>query len=590
MGNYLDQTWLAYALDGEGDARQAGDGLARVGRHYQGLYPEALVRDDCGDRSMGMALWQRPNERLRWPLWSQGERACVASTSPLTGWRGLVGGADMAPAPARLGELLLSRPHAVPSLDPPFVVAVYTAERMVFANDLVGAGRLFQLRWDGGSVWSNRLGALHVFAGLEPRADERAWGVLAAAGWFLGELTALEGARQLRPASVVEVSREGRSFSVSEGRDLEALDELVKPRRKLLRRSARDAARGARALLSDVAAAWDCPLDVDLSGGRDSRISAAAAIATGADIELRTQDLEHGELEVVEQLVKKAAGNTSWRVEPAESDPADPLLERAGNLHLAHDGMRNPQSLLRTPFPLPHPPRTRPIVSGHGGELGHGFYYGSAKGLARIHEGGDAAVLERLIDVARKRRQAAVGAGYAEYEEQVRATVGEGAELGLSGPNLLEYFYLSQRLANRSGITTRNDRWSACSTLAFVRSCFDLKPEQRLESKMHHLVIRELLPEWSDVPFFEAEPAPLRETKQVRIWEKPGHAEEVAAVISDDASWHASFSPDVVQGMWRDALDGKARNFFEPTFTRIVWRASFERHLRTLQAAAKSHP
>jgi hypothetical protein len=336
-----------------------------------------------------------------------------------------------------------------------------------------------------------------------------------------------------------------------------------------------------------VAEAWDSTLDVDLSGGRDSRVSAAAAIASGEEIELRTQDLEFGEVDVVSALIEAAPGPVASRVEKAEGEPADTLLERAANLHRAHDGMRNPQSLLRTPMPIPHPPHARPSISGHGGELGHGFYYGSAKGLARIEEGGDAAVLERLIEVARKRRRAARPEGYTAYEEEVRATVAEGAELGLGGPNLLEYFYLSQRLANRSGITTRNDRWSACSSLAFVRACFDLKPQQRLESRMHHLIIGELLPEWRDIPFFEAEGAPLRETKQLRIWEKPGHAEEVARVIGEDTSWHGDFDADVVQGMWADALEGKARNFFEPTFTRVVWRAAFERHLETLRDAAR---
>ena len=196
--------------------------------------------------------------------------------------------------------------------------------------------------------------------------------------------------------------------------------------------------------------------------------------------------------------------------------------------------------------------------------------------------------MDRLLEVAHKKREPASDGAYAAYEEEVAATVTEGIELGLSGPNLLEYFYLSQRLANRSGITTRNDRWSACSTIAFIRACFDLKPEERLESEMHRLVIGELFPEWSDVPFFEAEAAPLRETKQLRIWEKPGHSEEVALVIAEDPVWHRAFDPDVIRGMWADALDGAARNYFEPTFTRVVWRATFERHLAELTRAARA--
>ena len=595
MGNYLDQTWIAYALDGATDLDRVRAGIDRVEAHYGALYPEPLAREACGDGTMGMALWQRPNEHLRSPLWARTGAAHVAATSPLAGWRRVVGNGAPTDAVGRVGGEVLVRPTAALAMEAPFVLAAHAdaGDRMVIVNDPVGAGRLYELRWsaawgfwEGGAVWSNRLGALHLFAGIEPRADERAWGVLAAAGWFLGELTAIEGARQLRPASIVEVTRRGEDVAIAERRGLEELGELVRPRRKRLRRSAGDAAEGAKELIRDVAEAWDAPLDVDLSGGRDSRVSAAAALAAGADVELRTQDLEFGELDVVEALLEAAPRKVPSRVEEPEADPADQLLERAANLHLAHDGMRNPQSLLRAPVPIPHPPHPRPSISGHGGELGHGFYYGSEKALARLTEGGDEAVMERLIEVAHKKREPASASAYAAYEEEVAATVTEGVQLGLSGPSLLEYFYLSQRLANRSGITTRNDRWSACSTLAFARACFDLKPEERLESKMHGLVIGELVPAWGDVPFFEAESSPLRETKQTRIWEKPGHSEEAAQIIGEDGTWHAEFDPDVIHGMWSDALEGEARNYFEPTFTRVVWRATFEQHLRVLGRAS----
>ncbi len=588
MGNYLDQTWLAYALDGPADERRPEGGLARVERHYQGLYPEPLRRDACGDGTMGMALWQRPNEHLRWPLWVGTDAGHMASTSALAGWRSVVGEASVGAAPGLMVAELLARPESAFAMNPPFALAVHTPERMVLANDPIGTGRLFELRWESGSAWSNRLGALHIFAGIPPRADERAWGVLAATGWFLGELTAIEGVRQHRPASVVEVARSGEGVTVSTRRGMDELHALIGPRRTRLRKSARAAAEGAQALLRDVGEVWAEPLDVDLSGGRDSRLSAAAAISVGADLELRTADLEFGELDVVNELIEAAPVPVGSRVEDAESEPDDALATRAGHLHLAHDGMRNPQSLLRVPVPIPHPPRARPSISGHGGELGHGFYYGSRKALTRLERGGDEALVERLVQAARKKRAAARDDAYAAYEEEVRATMDEARVLGLEGPDRLDYYYLAQRLANRSGLTTRNDRWSACSTLGFVRACFDLTPEQRIEGKLHGLVIGELLPEWKKVPFFHAESAPLRETKQVRIWDKAGHSDELGRLIANDESWHGLFDPGVVAAMWDEAKAGDARNHFEPTFTRVAWRTTFEDHLRVLAAAAGS--
>lgn len=587
MGNYLDQTWLAYALRHAADPGLAGRGLERVGGHYQQLYPEPLERETCGDAVMGMALWRRANTRLRWPLWARTDSGHLASTSALTGWRDVVDASGIESAPGLLGRELLARPEAAFRLNPPFVLAVHAdaGDRMVIVNDAIGTGRLFAYEWDGGWAWSNRLGALPVFAGVAPRADQRAWGVLAAAGWFLGELTAIEGVRQLPPASVVDVGRAGGRVDVSHRRGMEELEALVGPRRKRLRGSAKEAVEGARRLLRDVDEASDGPLDVDLSGGRDSRVSAAAAIAIGAEVELRTADLEFGELDVVNALLEAAPGRVPSRVEDAEREPDDALAERAANLHLAHDGMRNPQALLRAPLPIPHP-QQRPAISGHGGELGHGFYYGNKKALDRLREGGREALVERMAKLAQRRHAAATEDAYAAYGDEVRATLDEGEGLGLDGPDLLDYYYLAQRLANRSGLTTRNDRWSACSTLAFVRACFDLTPEQRLEGALHPEVIGSLLPEWRDVPFFEAESSTLNETKQVRIWDKHGHSDEVAAIIAEDESWHGIFRPDVIRGMWDDALAGEARNYFEPTFTRVAWRASFEGHLHTLAKAA----
>jgi len=585
MGNYLDQTWLAYALDGPADQQRVDAGLDRVERHYQQLYPETLRRDACGDGTMGMALWQRPGKHLRWPLWTDTDAGQMASTSALAGWRRVAPDASPQSAPGVVAAEVLARPEVVFRMNPPFVLAVHTPRRMVIANDVIGTGRLFELRWGRGAAWSNRLGALPVFAGIGPRADERAWGVLAAAGWFLGELTAIEGVRQLPPASIVEVIREADSLSISGRRGMAALEELVGPRRARVGKSAKAAAEGARALLRDVGEVWDEPLDVDLSGGRDSRLSAAAAIAVGTDVEMRTADLEFGEVDVVNQLLEAAPSRIPSRVEEAEEEPDDTLAARAAHLHAAHDGMRNPQSLLRMPLPIPHPPRGRPSISGHGGELGHGFYYGSPKKLERLREGGDEAVVERLVQLARKKRGAARPQSMDAYSEEVLTTMAEAAELGVEGPSRLDYYYLAQRLSNRSGLTTRNDRWSACSTLEFVRACFDLTPEERLEDRLHALVIGSLVPEWKDVPFYEAESSSLRETKQVRIWEKAGHSEELARVIAQDESWHTLFHPEIIRAMWSEALAGEARNYFEPTFTRVAWRASFDEHLRVLARA-----
>ena len=486
-----------------------------------------------------------------------------------------------------LAAELRREPELTSRLNPPFVLSAFDAQEasLLIVNDVLGTARLFETALPGGHAWSNRIGALVAFSGQPPRADAHAWRVLAATGWFLGATTAIEGVRQVRGASIIRASAKGGRVDVEERRHLDGLAELVRPRRRSLRRSAHEAADAALGLASDVGSAWSCPVRVDLSGGRDSRISAAAALAAGLDCEIATSDLEHGELDVVRDLLERAPGSRRHIVSPAETEPQDGLLDRVRALHLAHDGMRNPQAVLRTSIPIPHGPLEPPAISGHGGEVGHGFYYDSRAEVRAQRRGGREALLARLERSARKKHGVAGEDAYAAYLAEAAATLDEGEQLGLEGPVLLDFYYLSQRLANRSGLATRNERWSACSTPAFVRACFDLTPEQRLKNEMHRRVTAELMPTWKRVGYFEPGPS-QPDTKRSRIWERPGHRDELTRLIDQDEAWGELFDAERVKGAWKDALDGRVHHHFEPVFTRIVWRAGFEDHLARLARSA----
>jgi hypothetical protein len=586
VANHLEQTWVAYAFDQPESDDELRERCRRVRSHTQELFSEELLEDGAFGPCLGQALWRRPDPRLRTSLFADGQAVSIATTSAITGTENL-----SAPSNGSLeavGTALLARPEEAARLNPPFVIGIVTAARdtLVIANDVVGAARLFELEIPAGRVWANRIGALVAFAGERPPLDAHAWQVLAATGWFLGETTSLERVRQLRSATYVTAARAGERTTVNTARNTDALAALVKPRRVRLKASAKDAAAAALSLAGDVGESWDCRIRVDLSGGRDSRVSAAAAIKAGLDAELRTSDLEHGEVDLVRGLIRRAPGEPRHSVKEPEQEPDDTLAERLRGIHLVHDGMRNPQSLLRSSMPIPHGPLEAPVLSGHGGELGHGFYYSSANEIKRLRRGGAEALVGRLEKAARKKHGAAREEAYAAYLDEAERTLAEGRALGLDGPALLDHYYLAQRLANRSGLTTRNERWSACSTPAFIRACFDLKPKQRLESRMHRLVIAELVPEWADAPWFEPSSG-TPDTKRARIWDKPGHREELGRIIDGDESWHGLFDAAEVKAAWRHALAGSVHQHWESVFTRIVWRTTFERHAARLDAAAR---
>lgn len=586
--NVIEQTWLAYALDAprpEADTRLA---LARVERHYAPLLAGESRRDESLGAVTGLALWQRRDERLRWPLWIEvGSRALAASSVP-TGWRALTGEVGGEDAARRLLDALGTAPERAAELNPPFALGLRESESeaLVVVNDFLGAGRLYELRFDGGWVWSNRLGALHLFAGAAPQADPEGWAIFAAAGWFMGETTPIRGARKVPPATVIRVRRGGDHGEVAHSAG-DATERAVRPRKAKLAESAEAAAAQVRAMAEDLGTAWGVPLAISLTGGRDSRVSAAGALAAGIEATFNTGDQVPGEVDVVRDLVARAPREMDHTVHTPEPDEeaGDDLRQRIRGIHLVHDGMRNPQEV-RRPTELPQVHLPRPTLSGHGGELGHGFYYARKDKLRRLKRGGEQAIAEQLERNARRRHSAAVEDAYDLYTAECERTLEEGRSYGLAGPVLLDWFYMAQRLPYRSGLGARSGRSSACVTPAFVRGAFDLSPKDRLGAKLHRAVVERLVPEWSRVDFFRSDSEEMPEIKRARIWERPSEAAIVAEMIAAKGPWTEMLDPRRIEEMWREVGAGQGSADYEHVFYRLVWRAGFDEHLKALGDAA----
>ncbi len=585
--NVIEETWLAYASRGPGDPGAVQEGLGRVEAHYGALVAEPLTRSESLGTSHGLILWRRSDHRLRWPLWSRAAALAAAATAVPTGWERVVGALGPGRAAVELARALDSRPERASRLNAPFVIGVRneSADRLRIVNDSLGIGRLYELETDRSWVWSNRLGALPVFAGVEAEASARGWAILAAAGWFLGDSTPIAGARKVPAGTVIEVLGGASGAEVVRRVTDEREASLV-----AARRPPADPALPAAAQVSGLAAtlgdAWHAPPVIDLSGGRDSRVSAAGAISAGLPAEFKTVDNEPGEVDVVRRLIDAAPDGMAHFVnEPEAEEPADDLASRLEAIHLVHDGMRNPQEV-RRPTELPYSGLVPPSMSGHGGEIGHGFYYANRRAVWRLRRGGYDGLLDRLMVAARRRHAAATEDAYDAYAEECRRVLALGRQAGLEGPNLLDYFYLAERLPYRSGLGARSGRYSACVVPAFVRAAFDLKPTERLRAKLHNDVVGHLVPEWKDVPYFVSGSGRLPATSRTRIWEKPEHAAEIAEMIEAERGWPEIFDPDKIRHMWSEVREGGGSADYEHVFYRLVWRVGYEDHLERLTRAA----
>ncbi len=468
--------------------------LGRVDAHYGGQLAEPpQLRASLGDTD-GMALW-RHDDGSRWRAWAEEEGIAVAATAAPAGWRRVVGEVGAAEAALPLGRALAERPERLAELVPPFVIGVREASagpgaasgRLTIVNDFAGAGRIYERRLEptdgtlgaGGWVWSNRLGALPIFAGAEPEPDERGWSLFAAAGWFIGDATPIRGTTQVAPGTAIHVrAGAGGAGAHTHHHVTRAAGELAGRHEAYFRGAVDEAANQAIGLARDLAELFADPATVDLSGGRDSRISAAAAVA--AAIDCRFPDQEPGGRD--RQAPRQPARPLST-APPRERPRRRPAPARS----------RHPPGPRRDAKPAGDPPPdaasppgepARPTLSGHGGEIAHGFYYPSPEAL-RDPQGRRGGPRRAPRAGGAPKHAAAHRAAYRAYREEVERALAEGRRHGLAGAGLLDYFYLVHRLAYRSGLGARSGRYSACATPAFVRAAFDLTPEQRLDGKLH---------------------------------------------------------------------------------------------------------
>jgi hypothetical protein len=592
VGENIDPTWLAWASTQTLAGDRVTEGLERIAAHYQRLVDYPLATRSQTAATLGLAMIGDAEPRCHWPHFAGNGDLAIATAYVPTGWERLTGSVPLTAAPLALARSILAEPDAASrELNAPVALAVLEQPmgRLVIANDAIGAARVYELEAGPIRAWSNRPGALCLFAGIPPRADARGWRVLAAAGWFLADASPIEGVRRVGPGTVIEADAAG----IRE-RTTGAVGRLVQTTRAD-GELAEGAAAQARAQAETAGLLWEGLADVDLSGGRDSRLAAAAVVAAGTRARFLTSDATPGEADVAAELVAAAPVEMDHRIRKTKAGsatPGTPLLERAAHLHLLHDGVRHPQKL-RGKMTLPRPRPSSAAFSGHGGEIAHGFFYKNPKQLRRLRGKKQLLRLRRREDPLVKRvmrfftkdHEAAIPDAYAEAERVIRATMDAGREHGLEGPVLLDWFYLVDRFAHRSGVATDSERVSVFATPAFIRAAFALSPEERLDASLHREVIGKLVPQWRDIGFFQAQPRRMPSIRRQRLWEVPDDAQVVEEILAGGGSWTEIYDPERAASAWRELRDGGGSAKWEGIFEGIVYRHTFDEHLQRLGRA-----
>jgi hypothetical protein len=196
-------------------------------------------------------------------------------------------------------------------------------------------------------------------------------------------------------------------------------------------------------------------------------------------------------------------------------------------------------------------------------------------------------VPERIMRFFEKDHEGARPEAYEDAEAIVSESLTGGRAAGLEGPVLLDWFYLTDRFAHRSGLATDSERISVFATPGFIRASFALDPEDRLTDRLHLEMIGSLLPEWRDQPFFEAPNSKTPKIRRDRLWEIERDVPVFEEILAAGGPWTEIYKADEAKAAWRELRAGEGSAKWEAVFEGIVYRHTFDAHLRRLAEAGR---
>jgi asparagine synthetase B (glutamine-hydrolysing) len=300
------------------------------------------------------------------PVACEENRAVLVAGRPIR-WRP-DGGADGRDAPRARTHL-----GGIPGgLDGRFAIVRADGETLEIRTDVLGAYPVYATTDPHGTFWAS--GLVGALAGIGPDRgiDEGALASMLAFGWPLRGQPAARAVRRLPRGVTLRIGADG-------ARVVEPAPERVEPI-ALLRRpvdheaAARDLVEGVRAL-----ADWPGrPVVVPVTGGRDSRVVLAAALAAGIPFEALTAGGPGQPDVVIARELCAVAGVAHRRYVP----PDRRWLRTDVAVATGLVRLRGATTSLRDGSGFPVAPEDGPLpvwLSGQGGEIARG-YYGRGRG------------------------------------------------------------------------------------------------------------------------------------------------------------------------------------------------------------------
>ena len=432
----------------------------------------------------------------------------------------------------------------------------------------------------------NHIGMVSLFSSARLEVDQFGADVLSQVGFWPLDNSPISDVRRLGPGEVIavgihdEVSR--RRYATEEeyfgfgdpGPDLDSVAASLAL-----------STSNAGALMMSVPT-------IHLSGGQDSRLTAAAWIAGGRPGRLSTVGNLQGEVDVATSLVGllKAERSLEARGLTHRITTTNPkrtatfsVEDRLAAALRQWDGDFAPGNLRA---PIVRPPRKSVLTIGGGnGEIMHPMYYGSER-ILQLVRAMDHPVL-RISKAFAPRynvtRVAESTQSFLEGMAQSMRSIGQNDATSLNVFQMMSKYrrWLNSQLTGTSFVLLANP--------LFVRAAMSLTPEQRLERFMQGEMAKRLVPQWGGHPYYKASPGDFKKSEIVqdsRIWNtSPGSMERM---LKDHEEWKMWFDESLMLALQDEVRSGSAGAVHESTLSKAFVVNSLPSHVGALEGMRRT--
>lgn len=325
----------------------------------------------------------------------------------------------------------------------------------------------------------------------------------------------------------------------------------------------------------------------DLSGGKDSRLLAAAALTSEVTDTVRTVRSDHGEVETAEELVAAYKGNVIHLVTdvatPSTNTEGRDLEEHISTMMKGTEGATVPFTALRGPSFSGYVPFVIARFNGHGGEALHGGEYYKGPWAAKLQGRGSEGALERLtamVSVAR----ATTDAARAQSVETMRNRINTGLSMGVTTAHgLLNYHYSAERMPlwassspNRSVITP----YYSSGLLKQIGRTFTGPSEF---DRFYNRILQNLIPEWTSIPFYRPQGSTRKASQyfwQTFAWE------QVSTFVHERADLSRNFDAKGILSLMNNVEIGDWSKSTEASLSRFIWEVSIDSVIEDINVRA----